>query len=167
MKTSAENIYAVGDVTNIIQLAHVASHQGIVAVDSICSASHKIDYNAIPSAIFVSPEVGHVGLSEKAAKECSMDIIVSKFPFIANGKAIAMGESEGFVKLIADKNTKTILGGTIVGPHATDLMAILSNLVAQKTTVEKAIDVIYAHPTSSESIHEALLMLEGKGIHFA
>lgn len=167
MKTSAENIYAVGDVTNIIQLAHVASHQGIVAVDSICSASHKIDYNAIPSAIFVSPEVGHVGLSEKAAKECSMDIIVSKFPFIANGKAIAMGESEGFVKLIADKNTKTILGGTIVGPHATDLMAVLSNLVAQKTTVEKAIDVIYAHPTSSESIHEALLMLEGKGIHFA
>lgn len=167
MKTSAKNIYAVGDVTNIIQLAHVASHQGIVAVDSICSASHKIDYNAIPSAIFVSPEVGHVGLSEKAAKECSMDIIVSKFPFIANGKAIAMGESEGFVKLIADKNTKTILGGTIVGPHATDLMAVLSNLVAQKTTVEKAIDVIYAHPTSSESIHEALLMLEGKGIHFA
>lgn len=167
MKTSAENIYAVGDVTNIIQLAHVASHQGIVAVDSICSASHKIDYNAIPSAIFVSPEVGHVGLSEKAAKECSMDIIVSKFPFIANGKAIAMGESEGFVKLIADKNSKTILGGTIVGPHATDLMAVLSNLVAQKTTVEKAIDVIYAHPTSSESIHEALLMLEGKGIHFA
>lgn len=167
MRTSAENIYAVGDVTNIIQLAHVASHQGIVAVDSICSASHKIDYDAIPSAIFVSPEVGHVGLSEKAAKECSMDIIVSKFPFIANGKAIAMGESEGFVKLIADKNTKTILGGTIVGPHATDLMAVLSNLVAQKTTVEKAIDVIYAHPTSSESIHEALLMLEGKGIHFA
>ncbi|MBP2028149.1 dihydrolipoamide dehydrogenase [Acetoanaerobium pronyense] len=167
MRTSAENIYAVGDVTNIIQLAHVASHQGIVAVDSICSASHKIDYNAIPSAIFVSPEVGHVGLSEKAAKECSTDIIVSKFPFIANGKAIAMGESEGFVKLIADKNSKTILGGTIVGPHATDLMAVLSNLVAQKTTVEKAIDVIYAHPTSSESIHEALLMLEGKGIHFA
>lgn len=167
MKTSAENIYAVGDVTNIIQLAHVASHQGIVAVDNICSIPHSVNYQTIPSAIFVSPEVGHVGLSEKLAKEKALDIVVSKFPFAANGKAVAMGEMEGFVKLIADKKTKTLLGGTIVGPHATELMAILSNLVTQKIAADEAIKVIYAHPTASESIHEAILMLEGQGIHFA
>ena len=78
-----------------------------------------------------------------------------------------MGESQGFVKLIADRKTRIILGGSVVGPHATDLMAIISNFVAMKITIDEAKTVIYAHPTTSESIHEAILMLEGKGIHFA
>ncbi len=166
MRTSSENIYAIGDVTNIIQLAHVASHQGMVAVDHITSRARKIDYDHIPSAIFVSPEVGHVGLSEKEAQRRGKEMILSKFPFMANGKSVAMGATEGFVKLIADKKEKVVIGGTVVGPHATDLMAVLSNLIAQKTPIDQAVNVVYAHPTTSESIHEALLMLKGEGIHF-
>ena len=167
MQTNQENIYAIGDVTNIIQLAHIASHQGMVAADHIAGNMHKIDYSAVPSAIFTMPEIGTVGLCEKQARAEELDVIVSKFPFIANGKAIAMGESKGFVKLIADRKTRIILGGSVVGPHATDLMAIISNFVAMKITIDEAKTVIYAHPTTSESIHEAILMLEGKGIHFA
>ena len=167
MQTNVENIYAIGDVTNIIQLAHIASHQGMVAADNITGKSHKMDYSAVPSAIFTMPEIGTVGVSERQAKADELDVIISKFPFIANGKAIAMGESDGFVKLIADETTKVILGGSVVGPHATDLMAIIGNLISTKTTIEMAKNVIYAHPTTAESIHEAILMLEGKGIHFA
>ena len=167
MQTNQENIYAIGDVTNIIQLAHIASHQGIVAADHIAGGMHKIDYSAVPSAIFTMPEIGTVGLCEKQARAEKLDVIVSKFPFIANGKAIAMGESKGFVKLIADRKTRIILGGSVAGPHATDLMAIISNFVSMKITIDEAKTVIYAHPTTSEAIHEAILMLEGKGIHFA
>lgn len=167
MQTNCEHIYGIGDITNIIQLAHVASHQGIVAADHIAGKMHEMDYNTVPSAIFTMPEVGHIGLSEKEAKAQNRSIKVSVFPFMANGKALAMGETEGFVKLIADATSLEIIGGIVVGPHGTDLMAVISNLVMQKTTVNKAANVIYAHPTTAESIHESILMLEGKGIHFA
>lgn len=167
MRTNIEGIYAIGDVTNIMQLAHVASHQGIVAVDNIVGNESKMDYSAVPSAVFTVPEVGNVGLGEKEATLQGKEIIISKFPFMANGKAIAMGESDGFVKLIADKETKTILGGSVVGPHATDLLAVIGNLVALKVDITEAQKVIYAHPTTAESVNEAILMLEGKGIHFA
>ena len=167
MKTTNESIYAIGDVTNIMQLAHVASHQGIVAVDHICGGTEEMSYELIPSAIFTNPEVGHVGLSEKDAKAKGLNYVIGKFPFQANGKAIAMGEPEGFVKLIADKESRQILGGTIVGVHATDLMAVIGNLIAEKASIDQAAHVIYAHPTASEAIHEAILMLDNRGIHFA
>lgn len=167
MQTNVETIYAIGDITNIIQLAHVASHQGFTAVDHICGLLNPMNYKHVPSAIFTSPEIGHVGLTEKEAKIVGLDILVGKFPFMANGKALTMGEPEGFVKIIADSKTRVILGGTIVGIHATDLMGVISNLVSQHTLMEDAMHVIYAHPTTAESIHEALLMLENKGIHFA
>lgn len=167
MQTNCEHIYGIGDVTNTIQLAHIASHQGIVAADHIAGKNHAMDYNTVPSAIFTMPEVGHVGLSEKEAKRQNRTVKVSVFPFMANGKALAMGETDGFVKLIADADSLEIIGGTVVGPHGTDLMAVISNLIMQKTKVGEAAKVIYAHPTTAESIHEAILMLEGKGIHFA
>ncbi|XMB86811.1 dihydrolipoyl dehydrogenase [Mycoplasmatota bacterium WC44] len=166
MQTSNENIYAIGDLTNIIQLAHVASHQGMIAAEHISGLDHKMHYDVVPSAIFTSPEVGTVGINETEAYEKGLDVKVIKFPFMACGKAVAMNESEGFIKLIADKNTNTLIGGAIVGGHGTDLIAVISNLIQEKTELDKSREVIYAHPTLAEGIHEGLLMLDDRGIHF-
>lgn len=167
MRTSNPNVYAIGDITNKIQLAHVASHQGIVAADHINGIENEMCYDLIPSAIFTIPEIGHVGVNEKDAVTQNIDYITGKFPLMANGKAQAMGEVDGFVKLIADKATRRIIGGTIVGVHATDMLSTISNIIASGLTVDKAAHVIYAHPTTAESIHEAVLSLDGRGIHFA
>lgn len=165
MRTSKENIYAIGDITNIIQLAHVASHQGIVAAESIAGLKREMAYDIIPSAIFTSPEIGHVGITEKEARELDLNILVSHFYFAANGKSVAMNESKGFVKIIYDVNKDHLIGATIVGGHGTDMIATLTNMIHQKTSKDILSHVVYAHPTIAESIHEALLNLDGKGIH--
>lgn len=167
MVTSNADVYAIGDITNKIQLAHVASHQGIVAADHICGKDSSMCYEQVPSAIFTMPEIGHVGMNEKDAKGQGIEYLVGKFPLMANGKAQAMGETHGFVKLLADRETRKITGGTIVGVHATDMLSTISNIIASGMTMDDAAHVIYAHPTTAESIHEALLGLDGKGIHFA
>ncbi|XMB66995.1 dihydrolipoyl dehydrogenase [Mycoplasmatota bacterium zrk1] len=166
MQTSNENIYAIGDLTNIVQLAHVASHQGIIAAEHISGLDHKMNYDVIPSAIFTSPEVGAVGISETEAYEKGLNVNIVKFPFMASGKAVAMNKSEGFVKLIADKDSNCLVGGAIVGGSGTELIATISNLINEKTDLNEARKVIYAHPTLSEGIHEGLLMLDERGIHF-
>lgn len=167
MKTSKENIYAIGDVTNILQLAHVASHQGIVAAEVISGMDSKMEYNNVPSAIFTSPEVGTVGMTERQAKEEGINISVSRFDFAANGKSLAMNEAEGFVKVIYDNDKDYIIGASIVGGHGTDMIATFANLIYTKATKEKLAHVIYAHPTSAETIHEAILGLDGRAIHNA
>jgi len=167
MRTSNPNIYAIGDVTNILQLAHVASHQGMVASEHIAGNDVHMHYDKVPSAIFTMPEIGHVGITEKLAIENAMNYKVSKFSFAANGKSVAMGETDGFVKLISSTDTKTIIGGAIVGGHGTDMIALITNLIENKVDLEEATKVIYAHPTAAESIHEALLGLEDRGIHSA
>lgn len=167
MQTNIENIYAIGDVTNIIQLAHVASHQGIVAVKNILGENNKMEYDVVPSAIFTVPEIGMVGISEKEAKEKNIDIKVGVFPFAANGKALTLGETKGFVKLIKDNETDRIIGGTIIGPHATDLMSEIAVAIKNNLKAEDIIETIHAHPTTAESLHEAALSLEGGALHFA
>lgn len=167
MRTNIDHVYAIGDVTNKIQLAHVASHQGMVAIDHILGKGHEMDYRFVPSAIFTSPEIGNVGMTEKEAKKLNMEIITGSFPFMANGKALTMGEPDGFVKIIAEAGSRIIIGCAIVGIHATDLMSVLTNLIVSQTSIDDAAKVIYAHPTTSESIHEAILMLDNRGIHFA
>ncbi len=167
MATSNENVYAIGDVTNIIQLAHVASHQGIVAVENIMGLDSKMHYDAVPSATFVSPEIGTVGISEKEAKEKGLDYKVGKFPFAANGKALASGESEGFVKIISDAKEGTIMGAAIVGPNATDMIANFTYLVENKIKYNKLNHTIFAHPTTAEAVHEAILSLGDGSIHYA
>lgn len=166
METSVKGIYAIGDVTNKIQLAHVASHQGIVAVNNIMGKDCIMDYSVVPSAIFTIPEIAVVGVSEKEAEQKSLEIEVGKFPFAANGKALIYGESHGFVKIIKDKNTGIVIGGAIVGPHATDLIGEIALAIKNKLTAEQIIETIHAHPTTAESIHEAALELEGGAIHF-
>lgn len=166
MQTSNENIYAIGDVTNIIQLAHVASHQGMIAAEHIAGNDSKMHYDLVPSTIFTMPEVGAVGLDEVTAQAEGHSFKVVKFPFMACGKAVAMHATEGFVKLIVDTQNQVLLGGAIVGAHGTDLIATITELVRSKTKVSDALEAIYAHPTLGETIHEALLMADGRGIHF-
>lgn len=139
MRTSNPDIYAIGDITNIILLAHVASQQGIVAADHINGLENKMQYDLIPSAIFTIPEIGHAGLTEKEANVQGSDYITGKFPFMANGKAHAMGEVLGFVKLIANKETRKIVGGTAVGVHAAELLSTISNIIAAGLSIEKAL----------------------------
>lgn len=167
LKTSSEKVYAIGDVTNIIQLAHVASHQGIVAVENIMGIDSKMSYDAVPSAIFVTPEIGTVGISEKDAKEKGIEYKIGKFPFAANGKALTLGETEGFVKVIADANDDTIIGAAVIGPNATDMISNFTFLVQNKIKYHKLSHTIFAHPTTSEAIHEAILSLKDGAIHFA
>ena len=166
MRTSNPDIYAIGDVTNLVQLAHVASHQGIVAADNILGIENEMNYDLIPSAIFTFPEIGHAGLTKKDARAKGIEYISGKFPLAANGKAQAMGETAGFVKLIADKSTRKLLGGTVVGIHASDILSSISNIIASGMTIDEAAHVIYAHPTAAEAVHEAILGLDGGCIHF-
>ncbi|MGD9567738.1 MAG: dihydrolipoyl dehydrogenase [Sedimentibacter sp.] len=167
MRTSNQNIYAIGDVTNKIQLAHIASHQGIVAVDHIKGFSKPMRYDIVPSVVFTSPEAGQVGITEKEALNKCIEYLTGKFPLLANGKAQTMGQTKGFVKLIADKKSRKIIGGAVVGVHAEDMISTITNLISSGIDIEDASHVIYAHPTVSESIHESILDLDGKAVHFA
>ena len=167
MQTSSKNIYAIGDVTNIIQLAHVASHQGIVAVENILSDAIEMDYSAVPSAIFTHPEIAAVGLTEKEARKQGLAVEVGKFPFAANGKALAMGDDRGFVKIVKAKESGKIVGATIIGINAADLIAALTLAIKNGLTTAQIIETIFAHPTTAEVIHEGVLSVEGGALHFA
>jgi dihydrolipoamide dehydrogenase len=167
METNIPSIYAIGDVTNKLNLAHVASHQGIVAVDNILGNSSKMDYDAIPNAIFTNPEIATVGVTEKLAAKKGMNIQVGKFPFSANGKALTLGEPRGFIKIMKHKETGKIIGAGIIGTHATDLIAELTLAVRNGLTSQQIIQTVHAHPTTAEVIHEAALATEGGAIHFA
>ncbi len=165
MQTSIPNIYAIGDVTDEILLAHVASHQGIVAVNNIMGEVEEMDYSAVPSAIFTDPEIATVGIDEKTAELEGIDYEVGEFPFSASGKALTMGENMGMVKLIKESSSAKIIGGSIVGVHATDLLAEITLAVKNGLTSKELIETIHAHPTTAEVIHEAALDLEGGAIH--
>ncbi|ADQ14235.1 dihydrolipoyl dehydrogenase [Halanaerobium hydrogeniformans] len=166
LETNVEGIYAVGDVTDKVLLAHVASHQGVIAVENIMGHDKEIDYTAVPGAIFTSPEIGTVGLTEEEAREKGIDYKVGAFPFAASGKVLAMGEREGKVKIIAEKETGKIIGGAIIGIEASDLIAELTLAVNLGLKAEDLIETIHAHPTTAEVIHEAALGLKDGPIHF-
>ena len=159
METNVPGIYAVGDVTDKILLAHVASHQGVIAVENIMGMDKKMDYQAVPGAIFTSPEIGTVGLSEEEAKEKGIDYEVGSFPFAASGKVMAMGEREGKIKLITEKASDKIIGAALIGLEASDLIAELTLAVNLGLTAENLRETIHAHPTTAEVVHEAALDL--------
>jgi dihydrolipoamide dehydrogenase len=165
METSVPGIYAIGDVTGGMLLAHKASREGIVAAGNVMGMSGVMDYDVVPSAIFTSPEIASVGLREQEADEKGIGIRTGHFEFRALGKAHAIGEISGFVKIIADEQTDRILGGHIIGPHASDLIHEIA--VAMKTgrTARDVAGTIHAHPTLSEAIMEAAEQLHGEAIH--
>lgn len=164
MRTNIDNIYAIGDVTGKMMLAHVASSQGIVASMNIMGYEAKIDYSKIPAVIFTHPEIGYIGITEEEAKQ-KYNLKVGKFPFTANGKALTYGETEGFVKIITDGDSDNILGVWIVGPNASDLISTLSLAMQKGLKVNEIEDIIYAHPTTAEAMMEAVLDVSGKSIH--
>ncbi|WP_227765736.1 dihydrolipoyl dehydrogenase [Zhaonella formicivorans] len=166
LETNVPGIYAIGDVTNKIQLAHVASSQGIVAVENIFGAKKKaMDYSVVPSCIFTSPEVASVGISSQDAEARGLNVKIGKFPFQASGKALCIGETDGLVKFIADAENDKILGVHILGPHATDLIAEAALAIRMGVTAEQLATTIHAHPTLAETLMEAAEGVHGKTIH--
>ncbi len=167
MRTSASGIWAIGDVLGKYYLAPVASFEGIVAMENIFGEHSVMDYKVVPACVFSIPEVASVGLKEKEAREAGFEIKVSKFPFTANGRAVAMGETEGIVKIVADAKQGTLLGMHVMGPHADDLIheaAIALKLGAKASDIAH---LIHAHPTLPETVMEAAHGVMGQPIHLA
>jgi len=163
LKTNVENIYAIGDVRGKIMLAHVASYEGVIAAKNIAGKREKVDLSAVPSVIFSYPEVASVGLKEKDIT--TDEIKISKFPISANGRANTMGERDGFAKVIYDRKSGTVLGVSIVGPVATEMIMEGVIAVKEKLTVEEMVNIIHPHPTFSETLLGAFEEAEGKAIH--
>jgi len=166
MRTHVPNIYAIGDVTGRIQLAHVASAEGIVAVtNAITGSEKKMDYKAVPSCVYTSPEVSSVGMTQSEAESKGYEVAVGKFNFRPLGKAMATTEQDGFVKVVCEKKYGEVLGVHMIGAHVTDM--IHEGVVALKleATLEYMVDCIHAHPTMSEAVLEAFEDAQGHAIH--
>jgi len=166
MKTNISNIYAIGDVTGKMLLAHVASAQAVVAVESIAGLNPSvIDYNNMPRAIYCEPQVASFGISESDAINNGLNIKVGKFPFSASGKALALGEQKGVCKLIMDNDTKELLGAHMIGAEVTELLGEIGILKALEGTVVELGALVHPHPTISEVIKEASLSIFDEAIH--
>ena len=167
LETNIEGIYAIGDLINTPFLAHVASKEGLIAAqNAVCGNSKTVNYKAVPRCVYTEPEVAGVGKTEKELQQQGITYKVGQFDFRALGKAQAIGHFQGFIKILADQEDK-VIGASIVGPHATDLLTELSLAVHLGLTVEQVGDVIHAHPTLSEGIMEALHDVNGECIHAA
>ena len=166
-QTKEKHIYAIGDCIGGLQLAHVASHEGIAAVEHIVNGTVKnISYDNIARCIYSNPEAASIGLTEEKARNQGYNIKVGKFPFKAIGKALVYGEMEGFVKIIADQDTNDLLGVHMIGPHVTDLISEASLAMLLDATPWEIGETIHPHPTLSEVIGEAALSVDGRAIHF-
>jgi dihydrolipoamide dehydrogenase len=166
LRTHAPHIYAVGDVTGRIQLAHTAMHEGVVAVSNILHGTSKtVDYNCVPNAVYTSPEVASVGLTESEAKEKGYDVVVGKANFGIFGKAIATEERAGFVKVVAEKKYGEVLGVHMIGAHVTDMIHEAVVALKLEATLDYMLDTIHAHPTMSEAVFEAFEDAAGHAIH--
>jgi dihydrolipoamide dehydrogenase len=155
MKTSTENIYAVGDVVGGLQLAHVAAEEGKIAAENIAGKNKKMDYRVIPWAVFTSPEIGTVGLNEKQARDKKYNVCTGLFPFMNSGKAFITGETEGFIKIVTDKDTGEILGAQMVGPRCSDLVHEIAVAMEGELLIDNLVQTVHSHPTLSESVMEA------------
>jgi dihydrolipoamide dehydrogenase len=166
LETNIDDVYAIGDVLGKHMLAHVASYEGEIAAENALGRRRQADYRAVPTCIFTHPEIAGVGITEKEAKDGSIPHKVSKFPFLACGRAVAMGETAGIVKMICHADNDKILGVHIMGPHAGDLIAEGTLAVQLGATARDVAHTIHAHPTLPEAFHEtAMAQLEGS-IHF-
>ncbi|MCY9209495.1 dihydrolipoyl dehydrogenase [Bacillus subtilis] len=166
-QTKESHIYAIGDVIGGLQLAHVASHEGIIAVEHFAGLNpHPLDPTLVPKCIYSSPEAASVGLTEDEAKANGHNVKIGKFPFMAIGKALVYGESDGFVKIVADRDTDDILGVHMIGPHVTDMISEAGLAKVLDATPWEVGQTIHPHPTLSEAIGEAALAVDGKAIHF-
>ena len=166
LRTTADGVWAIGDVIGGIMLAHVASYEGVCAVENIAGHADRVpDYHAAPNCIYTDPEIAHVGLGEYEAKEKGIAVKIGRFPFAAAGRALTLGQTEGFVKVVADAGSGKLLGAHIIGPRATDLIAEATLAIQNALTLEQIDLTIHAHPTLPESFMEAALAAQGRAIH--
>ena len=168
LRTTADHVRAIGDVIGGIMLAHVASYEGVCAVESIAGGRDRTpDYHAAPNCVYTQPEIANVGLGEKEARDSGHEVKVGRFPFAASGRALTLGESEGFVKVVADARDGRVLGVHMIGPRVTDLIAEATLAVQQGLTLEELDLTMHAHPTLAESFMEAALAADNRAIHIA
>jgi dihydrolipoamide dehydrogenase len=166
MRTNVPGIYAIGDVVPTPWLAHVASAEGVVAVEHMAGReTYPLNYDQVPGCTYCAPEVASIGLTEAAARQRGYDVAVGKFPFSAIGKARILNETTGFVKIVAEKKYDEVLGVHIVGPRATELIAEAGAALKLEATSEDLVRTIHAHPTLAEAIHEAAEAVSGHAIH--
>lgn len=166
MQTNVSGIYAIGDVTGKAMLAHVASHQGLVAASNASGLPARMHYEAVPAVIFTHPEIATVGLTLEQAQEAGYQATVGKFPFQALGKAVAAMETEGFAQVVVDRKTGQILGAQVVGASAANLIAEMGVAIANELTIDCITDTIHAHPTLAEAWLEAALLAADTPVHF-
>ena len=164
-KTSVDGIYAIGDVAPGPMLAHKAEEEGVACVEIINGQKTHMNYDAIPAIVYTNPEVASVGKTEEQLKESKTEYKVGKFPFMANGRALTTSESEGFVKILADKKTDAILGAHIIGHDAGQLVAEIVTAMEFGGSAEDIARICHAHPTTSEAVKEAALSVDGRAIH--
>lgn len=166
MATNVPNVYAIGDVTGKLLLAHVASHQGVVAAEAIAGReTEPLVYEDMPRATYCQPQVASMGLTEQQAKDRGHVVKIGKFPFTASGKAVALNATEGFAKLVADAETGELLGAHLVGHDVTELLSALSMVRMLEGTVTELGRAVHAHPTMSEALVEAGLGVYGEALH--
>ena len=165
-RTNVEGVYAIGDVTGKMMLAHTAEAMGIVAAETIAGAeTMEIDFDMIPRATYCQPQIGSFGYSEEQAKEKGYDVKVAKFPFSANGKAKGLGDAVGFVKIVADAKYNEILGAHMIGPDVTELLPALTLAQKWDLTADEVGRNVFAHPTLSEAVKEAIHGIAGHMIN--
>ncbi|MGG1661269.1 dihydrolipoyl dehydrogenase [Brevibacillus sp. NRS-1366] len=164
-RTNIPNVYAIGDIVAGPALAHKASYEGKVAAEAIAGHPAEVDYKAIPAVVFCDPEIASVGINEKEAKEKGIDYVVGRFPFAANGRALSVNAGEGYVKLIAEKESNLVLGAQIVGPEASNIIAEIGLAIEMGATLEDIELTIHAHPTLGEVTMEAAELALGRPIH--
>lgn len=166
MRTNVDHVYAIGDVNGRMPLAHVASTQGILAVETLAGREPRpFSAHVIPKGTYTSPQVASFGLTEAEAREKHSDIVVGRFPFLPNGKALALGENEGFVKIISDATSHEIVGAVIVGPEATEILSELVLAAQWELTPDEIARTVHAHPTLNEAVMEAAHAVFGEAIH--
>ena len=164
-QTTVKNVYAIGDVVPGPMLAHKAEDEGIACVEKILGQKPHINYNSIPSIIYTNPEVSSVGKTEEQLKEEKIDYKIGKFPFIANGRALTTSSTEGFVKILVDKKTDSILGAHIIGHDAGNLIAEIVTVIDFGGSSEDIARICHAHPTTSEAVREAAFSADNRAIH--
>ena len=164
-KTSIEGVYAIGDLVKGMQLAHLASAQGIYVAEKIAGEEPSVDLSTVPGCVYIDPEIASVGVTEDEAKEKGMDIKAGKFIMSANGKSLITKEERGFIKVIAEKDTDIIVGAQMMCARATDMIGELVTAVVNRMTVQQLLKGMRAHPTYNEGIAEALEEILGGAVH--
>ena len=167
LETTAKGVYAIGDLVGAPWLAHKASHEGVLAVEHIAGVKglHPLDVTRVPGCTYSNPQIASVGLTEAKAKAQGYEVKVGRFPFIGNGKAIALGEPEGLVKTVFDAKTGELLGAHMIGAEVTELIQGYTVAKTLETTEAELMHTIFAHPTLSEMMHESVLAAYGRALH--